>query len=168
MLKPLIDVEEPQVSATKIGRDGTIDLRDAIGMDTPKALALWMDVVESSERASQVAGLSKSDRRRLVALLDTETAIELFESIDNDLGARLVGVMPIAKAAEQLDGLDATRTAAILRHVDRAKMEPILAAMPPSGPNRYAPFSLGLRVRLRRTCGPMFLRSVRRRPLPKP
>jgi magnesium transporter len=118
------------VSTTKIDRDGILALRDAVAMHTPKAVARWMEVVSPSERASQVAALSKPDKRRLVSSLDVPTGVELFDSIDTDLAARLIGSMPHPEAATLLDALDVSRAAAILRFVDRAMSGSVLSALP--------------------------------------
>lgn len=108
----------------------TIDLRQAIAMNTPKALDLWLDLTEPSEREYQVAGLSKADRRRFGEVLDDRTAAVLFETLDSHLAAEVVRKLPIAAMALALGDVDPTPLADILRRLDDADVEPVLAAMP--------------------------------------
>src|ERR1700754_5060442 len=81
--------KEHPLSTTDAARAAAISLRQAIDMQTPKALELWLDVIdERVERAHQVTGLSSKDRRRLGELLDPQTAVELFDTIDAPLSAK--------------------------------------------------------------------------------
>lgn len=119
------------MSKTNVTPGAAIGLRQAIDMQTPKALDLWLDVVDDkADRIRQVAALSSSGRRRLGELLDAQTAAELLESIDPDLGARVLKTQPISRAAELLAVLDTDRASDIIRHIGRDVREQVLTAMP--------------------------------------
>jgi magnesium transporter len=46
------------VNTTEVARGAAISVRQAIAMNTPKAVELWLDVVDDpTERARQLAGL---------------------------------------------------------------------------------------------------------------
>ncbi len=119
------------MSTTDTARAAAISLRQAIDMQTPKALELWLDVVDDpAERTYQVARLSSSDRRQLGDLLDADTAAGLFDSIDANLAAKVLKAQPIPRAAELVADLDAERGSDILRQSARDLREQILTAMP--------------------------------------
>jgi magnesium transporter len=119
------------MSTTSVARGAAISLRQAVDMQTPKALELWLDVVKDpADRSRQVMSLSRSDRRRLGEQLETPTTVELFDSIDVDLAAKVLKAQPIPRAGEFLAALDADRAADILRHLDRALRENLLTATP--------------------------------------
>ena len=114
-----------------VARGAAISLRQAVAMQTPKALELWLDVVDDrTDRAHQVTALSAVDRRRLGELLDAPTAVELFGSVNANLGAKVLKAQPISRAGELLTALDAERAADILRHCSGDRREQILTAMP--------------------------------------
>jgi magnesium transporter len=118
------------LSTTAVAR-AAISLRQAIDMQTPKAIELWLDVIDDkADRAHQVAGLSAGERRRLGELLDAPTAAELFESIDAPLCVKVFKAQPIPRGAELLDTLDTQRAADILRHNRHDLREQLLTAMP--------------------------------------
>jgi magnesium transporter len=124
-------VKEHPLSTTDTARAAAISLRQAIDMQTPKALELWLDVVDDpAERTHQVARLSSSNRRQLGDLLDSETTAGLFDSIDANLAAKVLKAQPIPRAAELVADLDAERGADILRQSARDLREQILTAMP--------------------------------------
>jgi magnesium transporter len=119
------------VNTAEVAREATIGLRQAIAMNTPKAVELWLEVVDdSTERARQVARLSSADRRRLGELLDTQTGPELFDSLDVQLAPKLLNTLPISRAGELLSAVEPHRGADILRHVKSETREALLAAMP--------------------------------------
>lgn len=112
-------------------RDATIDLRQTVALNTPKAVELWLEVVtDSDERERQLAGLSHPERRRLGDLLDTATGAELLCSVELDLAARLLKSMSDTSAARVLAVLNAPDAADIVRELDEAKRESVLGAMP--------------------------------------
>lgn len=119
------------MSTTDIARGATITLRQAVDMQTPKALELWLGVVDDpADRAHQITALSSGNRRRLGVLLDAPTATELFESIDPHLVAKVLKAQPIPHAAELLSTLNVERVADILRQSAPAMRGKLLTAMP--------------------------------------
>ncbi len=119
------------MSTTDVAHGATFSLRQAVDMQTPKALELWLDAVDDpADRAHQVTALSPKNRRRVGELLDAPTAAGLFESIDAHLVAKMLKSQPIPRAAELLCALNAQRTADILRQSSRNVREGLLTAMP--------------------------------------
>jgi magnesium transporter len=116
---------------TEVARGGRISMRQVITMNTPKAVELWLDVVDDPvHRARQLARLSATDIRRLSELLDPQTAIQLFDSVDHRLGAKVVKALSNSKAGELLGVINIHRAAAIFRHIDRDTTDALLTAMP--------------------------------------
>jgi magnesium transporter len=109
----------------------TIALRQAVATQTTESIELWLDVVEDpAERAHQLAALSKSEMRALGALLDADTGIELYESIDDQLAAQVLEKLPRERVAAFLDLLDSDHAGNVLREVDSARREEWLTALP--------------------------------------
>jgi magnesium transporter len=107
------------VNTTEVARGTAISVRQAIAMNTPKAVELWLDVVDDpTERARQLGRLSPADLHRLGELLDTQTA-KLFHSVDVPLGAKMLKALPNSWVDELLAAINTYRAAAILRHIDR-------------------------------------------------
>jgi magnesium transporter len=112
-------------------RAASISLRQAIDMQTPKALELWLDVVaDPAERTYELSRLSSADRRRLGASLDTAVGPQLLEGIDVHLAAKVVKSLPVPRAAEQLSALDASYAVRILRRFQHEARDSLLSAMP--------------------------------------
>jgi magnesium transporter len=108
------------VNTTEVARGAAISVRQAIAMNTPKAVELCLDVVDGlAERIRQMARLSSADLRRLGELLDTRAAAKLFHSVDMPLGAKMLTALPNSRADELLAAINTYRAAAILRHIDR-------------------------------------------------
>ncbi|WP_166906899.1 magnesium transporter [Mycobacterium sp. DL440] len=108
----------------------TVNLRQALAMDTPKAVESWLEVeAEPAERERQIAGLSAASRRRLGELLDADNGAELLTIIDADLAAKVLRAMPDPGAAGLLTALDAPRAAEILRRLDDSRRDSLLCAM---------------------------------------
>ncbi|CAN5485389.1 magnesium transporter [soil metagenome] len=109
----------------------TIRLKHAIAMDSAKAIELWLDVVEDpTDRAHQLAALSTSETRALGRLLDAETGVELYESIDDQLAAAVLRQLPMDRVAAFLDLLDSDHAGNVLREVDGPIREQWLTALP--------------------------------------
>jgi magnesium transporter len=109
----------------------SISLRQAIDMQTPKALALWLDVVDDPvERTYELSRLSSADRRRLGEGLDAEVAPELFESVDSQLAAKVLKYLPVPRAAELLTAMDSNDAVRILRRYQHEARDSLLSAMP--------------------------------------
>lgn len=80
--------------------NSTLDIRHVIGIGTPKAVDLWLDVVtELPDRARELGSLSKAELGKLGPLLDGTNAVELFESIDDKLAAEALHAMDPSLAA---------------------------------------------------------------------
>ena len=79
------------MSTTDVARDSAISLRQAIHMQNPKAIELWLDVVDDpAERTYQLSRLSSADRHRLGAMLTADVAPKLLEALDVHLAAKIV------------------------------------------------------------------------------
>lgn len=116
---------------TEAVQQAALTLRQAIAMDTPKAVEVWLEVVDDpGERVRQLAKLSSADRGRLGELLDPETCTELFDSVDVSLAAKVVKSQPVSRGAALVSTLDPNRAADILRRFDRDAREALLTAMP--------------------------------------
>ncbi|MCC5582306.1 magnesium transporter, partial [Microtetraspora sp. AC03309] len=69
----------------------TINLREAVAMDTAEAIELWLEMEsEPTERERQIAALPAGGRGRLGELLDTKTGPELMTTIDAHLAAKVL------------------------------------------------------------------------------
>jgi magnesium transporter len=112
-------------------RTGSISLRQAIDLQTPKALELWLDVVgDPAERAYELSRLSSADRRRLGAGLDTEVGRQLLGGVDFHLAAKVVKSLPVPQAAEMLATVDTNHAVRILRRFEHDSRDALLSAMP--------------------------------------
>ncbi|MBS1694648.1 MAG: magnesium transporter [Actinobacteria bacterium] len=107
-----------------------IDLEQAVGIGSPKAVELWLEVTDPVERARQLEDLDPPDRRRLGDLLDDDTADELLVAVDADLAAEVLTALPAAHAATLLAALDSDVAADILRAVDADHREELLSLTP--------------------------------------
>lgn len=117
------------MSNTRSGT-ATINLREAVAMDTAKAIELWLEMEsEPTERERQIAAVAAGDRGRLGELLDTKTGPELMTTIDAHLAAKVLKATPAAAAAGVLSALDAPHAAEILRRFDDPRRDALLDAM---------------------------------------
>lgn len=109
----------------------TLRLDDALASENAAAVADWLQAVDDhGERAYQVAGLSRSQMRRLGELLDSESGIELYESVDDHLAADVLRQLPAARVAAFLDLLDSDHAGNVMREVDDRTREAWLSALP--------------------------------------
>ncbi len=121
---------------TTVNRQSTveqssIDIRQAVGIGTPKAVELWLDVVgDPSDRAHELAALSKTEIAKLGQLLDSSSGIELFESIDDHLAGRILRATDPSLAATLLGALDSDHAANVLRGIKGPKRESLLTLLP--------------------------------------
>jgi len=119
------------MSTTDVARESAISLRQAIHMQNPKAIELWLDVVDDpAERTYQLSRLSSSDRHRLGDMLTTDVAPKLLEALDVHLAAKIVKSQPMPKAAELLATLDPQHAVKILRRYQPDYRDSVLTAMP--------------------------------------
>jgi magnesium transporter len=97
-------------------RSHDLDLRDVLTIGTPAALTQWLHAVPGSwRRSEEIDDLSDAEIPRLVALLNPESARELFGSVDTGTVVDVFKVLPPVVNAGLLDNLDRDRTAEILR-----------------------------------------------------
>ena len=107
------------------------ELDDVVGRGSPDAVNGWLkSVAVPAERTRQLAKLSKAELRRLGTVLDVKSAVELFESIDDELAARAVRAMTPADGARVLDALDLDHAADVLRDIKGSAQEEVLSALP--------------------------------------
>jgi magnesium transporter len=108
-----------------------LHLDDALASENAAAVGDWLQSVDDhGERAYQVAGLSRSQMRRLGELLDSESGIELYESVDDQLAADVLRQLPNARVAAFLDLLDSDHAGNVMREVDERTREAWLSALP--------------------------------------
>ena len=118
------------MSSTNV-RGAAITLRQAIDMQTPKAVELWLDLVDDpAERASQLTRLSSTDLQRLGEALDAGVGAKLLEAVDVHLAARVIKSQPAPHAAALLATLDAQHAVRILRRYQHDLRDSLLSAMP--------------------------------------
>ncbi|CQD23002.1 magnesium transporter [Mycolicibacterium conceptionense] len=117
------------MSSTKAGA-ATISLREAVEMDTTKAIELWLEIEsDPTERERQIAALSADARAKLGGLLDAHTGPELLTTIDAHLAAKVLKAAPVEAAAGVVSTLDAPHAAEILRRFDNPRRDSLLDAM---------------------------------------
>ena len=113
------------------GRATSISLRQAIDLQTPKALELWLDLVDDpAERTYELSRLSSADRRRLGESLDAAVGPQLLEGVDVHLAAKVVKSLPVPRAAELLTAVDTNHAVRILRRFHHDSRDSLLSAMP--------------------------------------
>ncbi|WP_425518522.1 magnesium transporter [Mycobacterium spongiae] len=106
-------------------------MRQVLGLGTPKAIDLWLDVVtDLPDRAHELAALSKAELARLGQLLDNANGVELLESVDHQLAAQALRAMDPMVAASLIDALDTDHAADILRELKEPKREALLMLLP--------------------------------------
>lgn len=109
----------------------TITLRHAIGIGTPKAIDLWLDVVDDPvERADELTDLSKPEVVRLSELLSVPAAVEVADTLDLHVLLDAIRTVPPRPSANMLAALESDRAAEILRELEPAEREPLLSLMP--------------------------------------
>lgn len=109
---------------------GDIEIEDAL--ESSQSVAAWLKSVPVSiERSRRLAKLSRVELHRLGTVLDADSAVELFESVDDELTARALGAMVPTDAARALDALDTDHAADVLRELAEPLREEVLSALPP-------------------------------------
>lgn len=106
------------------------DIRAAL--ESSGAAADWLKSVPIPvDRSSQLARLSREELGRLGTTLDADCAVELFESVDDELAARSLDAMAPTDAARLLDALDTDHAADVLREMKNAFREEVLSVLRP-------------------------------------
>lgn len=109
----------------------TIDLRQAIAIGNPKAIDLWLDVVDDPRlRSDQLGDLAPAELVRLGELMPTEVAAEVTDTLALHVAVDLVRTVAAARGASVLAALESDRAAEILRELDAPDRERLLTAMP--------------------------------------
>ncbi len=91
----------------------------------------WLTSVrDPAERTHQLARLAAADLQALGPLLDRDDATELFESIDDELSARVLAAMTPQHAAAAVGALDLDHSADVLREMKDVPREGLLSALP--------------------------------------
>lgn len=111
-----------------MGSTGAASIRQAMaGAD----VSAWLrSVKDPAERTHQLAKLPTDELRTLGTLLDHRGATDLFESIDDELAARVLAAMHAGEAADLVDALDLDHAADVLRDIKAAPREEVLSALP--------------------------------------
>jgi magnesium transporter len=109
----------------------TIDLHQAIAIGNPKAIDLWLDVVDDPRlRSDQLGELDRDELVRLGDLMPVEVAAEVTDTLALHVAVDLVRTVDAARGAQVLAALESDRAAEILRDLDAGDRERLLTAMP--------------------------------------
>lgn len=109
----------------------TLDLRQAIAIGNPKAIDLWLDVVEDPRlRSEQLGDLDPGELLRLGDLMPVGVAAEVTDTLALHVAVDLVRTVAASPGAELLAALESDRAAEILRELDADERERLLTAMP--------------------------------------
>lgn len=107
------------------------DLVEIIGDRDPVAFAAWLHAEPlPADRSHAVAPLPRTALAALAGFAETEDAIELLESVDDELAARLLRSAEPADTVRLIDALDSDRAADILRELREDLRGQILATLP--------------------------------------
>ncbi|PWD52591.1 magnesium transporter [Serinibacter arcticus] len=118
------------MSPSTIGSQ-TLDLHQAIAIGNPKAIDLWLDVVDDPRlRSDQLTDLTPAEVVRLGELMPVAVAADVMDTLDLHVVVDALRVIPTPRAAAVLDALESDRAAEILRELTPAEREPLVAAIP--------------------------------------
>jgi magnesium transporter len=107
------------------------DVLQAFTGAQPETLTTWLKEVQHPvDRERQIAKLSNRELHRIGEAAATEDVVNLLESIDEGLAARVLTAMAPADAARIADALDIDDAAEILRKTKDSVREAVLAALP--------------------------------------
>lgn len=106
-------------------------MKHALATGQRDALDQWLNAVtDPTERARQVAGLDTAEMKELGVLLDAATGLDLYESVDDQLAARVLEALPNDRVALFLEVLDSDHAGNLLREVNEVRREGWLTALP--------------------------------------
>lgn len=109
----------------------TIDLRQAIAIDNPKAIELWLDVVtDPTERSRELTELSRPEIVRFSELLPVSSAVEVVDTLDLHAAVQALRIIPLERGVLLLTALETDRAAELLRELTPEEREPLLVALP--------------------------------------
>lgn len=96
-----------------------------------RKLSAWLkEVPRPVDRERQLLRLSDPELQRLGEHADVADVVDLMESVNKDVAARLLTAMAAADAVRTIDALDTDDAVAILREIPDGPRESILAALP--------------------------------------
>lgn len=114
------------------------DVLQAFTSRQPETLSTWLkEVPHPSDRERQLEKLSDAELRRLGEVADTDSVVELLDSISDDVAARMVTAMTPADAARVIGELDVDDAADILREMKESPREVLLAVLPVDGAAQF-------------------------------
>ena len=109
----------------------SMDLHQAIAIGSPKAIDLWLDLVENPRtRSEQLTDLTRAEVVRLSELLPVDVAAEVSDTLDLHVVVDAIRIFPRQRAAAVLAALESDRAAEILRELAPSERETLLAAVP--------------------------------------
>jgi magnesium transporter len=107
------------------------DVLQAFTGAQPETLTTWLKEVQHPvDRERQIAKLTNRELHRIGEAAATEDVVDLLESIDAGLAARVLSAMAPSDGARIVDALDVDDAADILRKVRDAVRVAVLAALP--------------------------------------
>jgi len=117
--------------APSAGTAPALSLHQALAIGTPKAVSLWLDVVDDPiERADQLGDLTEAEAVRLTELLTVPEAVDLLDTLDLHTAVDALRIAPPARAGAVVAHLETDRAAELLRELDAAESERILGRVP--------------------------------------
>src|SRR5262245_40580902 len=123
------------VSATVTA--ATTDLRKAVAKGAD-AFEAWLKAVTfPADRAHQLVTLSRAELRELGGCIDNDRAVQLSESVHDELSAHALAAMEAEDAARISEALDTDHAVDVLREMKGPVREGVLAAMSPAKATLY-------------------------------
>ena len=107
------------------------DLSTVVGTADPERVTYWLrEVALPGDRSRALARLSADELTALARFAATDDAVELLDSVDDELAARFLRAAEADDAVRLLDALDSDRVADILRELKGAPRQRILDLLP--------------------------------------
>ncbi|BBY97430.1 magnesium transporter [Mycolicibacterium fallax] len=116
---------------TKSGPLHAPELADVVAAADPDALADWLHHrALPADRSHALARLPRAALRALAGFAATDDTVELLDSVDDELAARLLRAAVPADSVRLVDALDSDRGADLLRELDEDTRGRILTGLP--------------------------------------
>jgi len=116
---------------TKSGPLHAPELADVVAAADPDALADWLHHrALPADRSHALARLPRAALRALAGFAATDDTVELLDSVDDELAARLLRAAVPADSVRLVDALDSDRGADLLRELDEDTRDRILTGLP--------------------------------------
>ncbi|MCB0929461.1 MAG: magnesium transporter [Mycolicibacterium insubricum] len=107
------------------------DLSTVVGTADPERVTYWLrEVALPGDRSRALARLSADELTALARFAATDDAVELLDSVDDELAARFLRAAEADDAVRLLDALDSDLVADILRELKGAPRQRILELLP--------------------------------------